>query len=114
MKLGKRKKTPIQFEESSGNVFADLGLENPDVLLAKSTLITRIRTAMTKRKLTEAAAAKRLGLARADLAGALRGDLARFSISELKAFLQSLEIEGNGQKASNPKNENSNCRKAPC
>ena len=57
-----------------------------------------MRNAMENRNLTEAAVAKSLGCTRADLAAALRGDLDRFSISELKAFVQSLEAEANGQK----------------
>ena len=99
MRLRKKEtKTPTQFEDSSGNVFADLGFEDANDLLVKSTLTLRIRTAMEKRKLTETAAAKRLGLARSDLAAALRGQLDRFSIAELMAFIQALEVDRNGRK----------------
>jgi hypothetical protein len=33
---------PVSIEESSGNVFADLRLKNPEKLLAKSWLVQRI------------------------------------------------------------------------
>ncbi|MBI2806236.1 MAG: XRE family transcriptional regulator [Planctomycetes bacterium] len=108
MKVGKKKRTtPIEFEESCGNVFADLGLENPEELLAKSMLITRIRSAMEKRNLTEPAAAKRLDVARSALAAVLRGDLDRFSLLKLATFCQTLELDENGRE------EASNMKKAP-
>ena len=46
--------------ESSGNVFADLGLENADELLAKSRLAHEIRQIIKRRSLTQAQAAKAL------------------------------------------------------
>ena len=36
MKTKTFKKTKIQYKESSGNVFADLGIPNPEVALAKA------------------------------------------------------------------------------
>ncbi len=33
---------PVSIEESSGNIFADLGLKNPEELLAKVPLVQRI------------------------------------------------------------------------
>jgi predicted XRE-type DNA-binding protein len=47
--------------KSSGNIFADLGLENSEELLAKSTLARTIREIIKDRKLTQAKAAKLLG-----------------------------------------------------
>lgn len=47
--------------KSSGNVFADLGLENSEELLAKSTLARTIREIIKHRNLTQAKAAKLLG-----------------------------------------------------
>ena len=46
--------------ESSGNVFADLGPENADELLAKSRLVQEIRQIIKHRSLTQAQAAKTL------------------------------------------------------
>jgi len=46
--------------KSSGNVFADLGLENSEELLAKSTLARTIREIIKDRNLTQAKAAKLL------------------------------------------------------
>ena len=46
---------------SSGNVFADLGLENAQELLAKAELAHTIRSILKSRKLTQTKAAKLLG-----------------------------------------------------
>ncbi len=46
---------------SSGNVFADLDLENADELLAKSELAHSIREILKSRQLTQTQAAKLLG-----------------------------------------------------
>jgi len=44
----KRGDALVGIEESSGNVFADLGLKNPEALLAKAQIVQRI----AERKLT--------------------------------------------------------------
>ena len=53
-------KEPVRIERGSGNVFADLGLPNPDLAMAKAELVQRIRHLITERKLTQAKAAKLL------------------------------------------------------
>ncbi|MGR3218414.1 MAG: helix-turn-helix domain-containing protein [Candidatus Anammoxibacter sp.] len=47
--------------ESCGNVFDDLGLANPEEMLAKSTLAIMIRRILKQRKLTQTQAAKIFG-----------------------------------------------------
>ena len=46
----------------SGNIFADLGLPDPDDLLAKANLALHIARTIKARKLTQAKAAQLLGL----------------------------------------------------
>lgn len=48
----------IEMEMSSGNVFADLGLPNPEERLLRSQIVHEIHTRLTERKLTARAAAK--------------------------------------------------------
>ena len=48
---------PGHIERGSGNVFADLGIPNPDLALAKAELVRRIRDVIAERKLTQAKAA---------------------------------------------------------
>ena len=56
------KKTTIDVEESSGNVFADLGLPNPEQELLKAGLTLQIFRVLKARRLTQAQAAKLLGI----------------------------------------------------
>ena len=51
----------IEFTKGSGNIFDDLGLDNSDEMLAKSTLAITIRKIIKQRKLTQAQAAKLFG-----------------------------------------------------
>lgn len=51
----------IEFTKGSGNVFADLGLENADEMIAKSTLAIMIREIIEQRGLTQTQAAKIFG-----------------------------------------------------
>ena len=51
----------ITIEEGSGNVFADLGLPNPEERLAKADLVMRIAESIRARRLTQAKAAALFG-----------------------------------------------------
>jgi predicted XRE-type DNA-binding protein len=57
-----KKRRTIDYEASSGNVFADLGLPNPDQELLKANLTMQIFRIINARKLTQARAGKILGL----------------------------------------------------
>src|SRR5262249_28961209 len=81
---------PIPMEPSSGNVFADLGLENPEELLAKAALVQRIADIIAERKLTQAGAAKLLGIDQPKVSALLRGKLDGFSTDRLFRFLNAL------------------------
>ncbi|BBI16565.1 XRE family transcriptional regulator [Neochlamydia sp. S13] len=51
-------KKVIKYEESSGNVFADLGIENPEEALAKAELARQIAKLIKKKKLKQKQAAE--------------------------------------------------------
>jgi predicted XRE-type DNA-binding protein len=76
-----------KFEESSGNVFADLGLENADELLLKANIVSEIARLMKLKKLTQAKAATLTGTAQPDLSNLLRGKFRGFSIERLLLML---------------------------
>ena len=78
-------------EESCGNVFADLGLPNPELLLAKADLVIHIRRAIAARKLSHAKAAELLKLDEDKLAGLIRGRTERFTIDRLIRLLTLLD-----------------------
>ena len=82
-----------RFTESSGNVFADLGLADPEALLAKARLAGRISDIIDERGLTQKEAAKVLGVDQPKVSMIVRGHLDRFSIDRLMQFLTRLNQE---------------------
>jgi predicted XRE-type DNA-binding protein len=93
MKKDERKRNeeiPVGVEASSGNVFADMGLKNPKELLAKAELVQRICDIIAQRKLTQARAAKLLGIDQPKVSALLRGRLDGFSTDRLFRFLNAL------------------------
>jgi predicted XRE-type DNA-binding protein len=86
-----RKKTDATVvEKSSGNVFADLGLPNPEERLAKTDLAIAITRELEARGLTQAEAADGLGVAQPDISNLMRGRLAGYSIERLTRWLNVL------------------------
>ena len=79
-----------RIERSSGNVFADLGLPHPDYAVAKAELVQRIHRLIDERKLTQAKAAKLLGIDQPKLSAVLRGRVERCSLDRLFRFLNAL------------------------
>ena len=77
----------IEFEVGSGNVFADLGLPNPEERLAKAELASRIGEAVRQRRLTQAATAELLGIDQPKVSRLMRGYLTNFSTDRLMHFL---------------------------
>ena len=81
---------PTLVEEGSGNVFADLGLPQPDLALAKAKLVQQIRDAIEMRGLTQVKAAKLLGLDQPKVSALVRGRTQGYSIERLFKFLNAL------------------------
>ncbi len=80
----------IKVQSSSGNVFADLGLANSDELLIKAELVRQISNAIDARRLTQAEAARMLGIDQPKVSALLNGKLAGFSTDRLFRFLNAL------------------------
>jgi predicted XRE-type DNA-binding protein len=77
----------IKVQVGSDNIFADLGLPNPEEHLAKAELASRIGEAIRQRRLTQAAAAELLGIDQPKVSRLLRGYLTNFSTERLMHFL---------------------------
>ena len=71
-----------QIENGSANVYADLGFENPEEMLVKAQLATKIGEIIRRRKLTQIQAAELLGIPQPKLSNMLRGQFR--GISETK------------------------------
>ena len=76
--------------DGSGNVFADLGIKNADEYMAKSELAAEILRIVQRRRLTQAEAAKLLGIRHPKVSDLLRGRLDGFSTDRLLRFITRL------------------------
>lgn len=81
----------IEFEKSSGNVFADIGFPNPEEHLAKAEIAFHICQILRARKLTQVAAAKILGIKQPHVSALMKGHLDGFSAERLFRFLNKLD-----------------------
>lgn len=86
----KEKLEDIKVEVGSGNVFADLGLANPEEMLAKARLVSEIQKAVKRKKLTQTKAAELLDLTQPKLSILLKGQFKGYSTDRLIRFLRIL------------------------
>jgi predicted XRE-type DNA-binding protein len=86
----KKKREEMEFFIGSGNVFKDLGYPNPDEALAKADLARQIYKTIKEKKLTQAQAAKIMGIDQPKVSDIIRGKLSRYSIDRLMRFLKLL------------------------
>ena len=82
--------TDTAVERGSANVFADLGREGADAHLLKAGLVSCIDDIVCKRRITEAEAARQLGLSEVDMSCLLRGDFREHSLQILFGLLTAL------------------------
>jgi predicted XRE-type DNA-binding protein len=88
--MAARSNKPVRFERSSGNVFADLGLPNPEQELLKARLTLQIYRLIKKRGLTQARAGEILGIHQPRVSALMRNRAGAFSIERLMDFLTAL------------------------
>ena len=84
------KKPLIGVTPSSGNVFADMGVADPEEALAKAQLASRIREVLRRSRLTQVAAAAIMGIDQPKVSALLNGRLTNFSSERLMRLLTRL------------------------
>ena len=80
----------IPVHESSGNVFADLDLPNPEEMLIKAQLARLVNDALAQQNLTQTEAAQILGIDQPKVSALMRGKLTGFSLERLLRFVNLL------------------------
>ena len=80
----------MELVRGTGNIFRDLGRENPDVEQLKSILAAEIIKTLDREKLTVRGAHGRTGIAAADFSRIRNADLARFTVDRLMSILNRL------------------------
>src|SRR5580693_7982107 len=84
------RKTKTRMTKGSGNVFADLGLPNPEQELLKARLTLQIYRIVKERGLTQARAGELLGIKQPHVSTLMRNRAGNFSVGRLMEFLTAL------------------------
>jgi predicted XRE-type DNA-binding protein len=88
--MDKEREAAIPVIESSGNVFADMGLPEAEEELTKAQLASHIRQVIKRQRLTQVAAASVMGIDQPKVSALLNGRLANFSSERLMRLLTAL------------------------
>ncbi len=80
----------IKYEMGSGNIFADMGLPNPEEHLLKARLARLINKAVEEQGWTQQHAADVLSITQPKVSDLSRGRLKNFSVERLLGFLAQL------------------------
>ena len=88
--MGKEREADIPVTESSGNVFADMGLPEAEEELTKAPLASHIRRVIKRQRLTQVAAATVMGIDQPKVSALLNGRLENFSSERLMRLLTAL------------------------
>ncbi|MBX7116267.1 MAG: helix-turn-helix domain-containing protein [Myxococcaceae bacterium] len=83
-------KKKIHAEMSSGNVFKDLGLANPEERLLKASLLSQLAAIIRDRELAPKEVAELLSIDRPKVSALLAGKVAGYSVERLFRFLTDL------------------------
>ncbi len=89
----KKNRNGIEFEESSGNVFADLGLEDADELYLRAALGVQVMGVIQDRGYSQKEAAQVLGIKQPEVSALLNAKFHRFSQERLIGFLNKLDLK---------------------
>jgi predicted XRE-type DNA-binding protein len=85
------RKKDAAYEIGSGNVFADLGLDDADELLTRAQLGRTVRLILKVKKLKQREIAELLGVHQAEVSKLMNGQYHLFAEGRLFAFLKSLD-----------------------
>ena len=95
----------IEMYEGSGNVYADLGLENADELLIRSQIGLMVFRILEDRKLKQREISDVLGIKQPDVSHLMNGHFSRFTADKLLDFLKRLNQKVTIQVSSHHKGE---------
>ena len=89
--MSKKNQRHIEYEEGSGNVFADLGLEDADELFIRAQMGFHVYTILKDKKLKQREISSLLGIAQPDVSHLMNGHFSRFTTDQLLDFLKRLD-----------------------
>jgi predicted XRE-type DNA-binding protein len=81
------------FQDSSGNVFFDLGLSNADELFTRGKIGIQVLRLLKQRNLKQREISELLGIPQPEVSHLMKGEFQRFSEGKLLIFLKRLDTE---------------------
>ena len=84
------KESAERVTRGSGDVFADIGLSQPQEALAKACIVETIAGLLTRRGISQQEAARLVGLTQPQISRLMRGDTREFSYERLMRVLMAL------------------------
>lgn len=76
--------------KSSGNVFSDLGFPDAETHAVKAEMVRAVANLIKQQRLTQKAAAERMGVSQPDVSKILKGQFRPYSVERLIRFLNDL------------------------
>lgn len=89
--------------ESSGNVFKDLGVKNPEVALLKADISIAIERAIERKGITQREAAEIMGIDSVKVSNIVNGRLKGYTLDRLFTYLLRLDVDVYVQMKPKPK-----------
>lgn len=77
-------------EESSGNVFADIGASNPQEKLLRAKLLAAAQAVIKRRRLSQVRISEMTGLKQPEVSNLVNGKFTAFSADRIASILSSL------------------------
>ena len=87
------KKKEKDYEVTTGNIFEELGLDQPDELLARAELLRQVSALIKNSGLPQVEVAKKLGITQPKVSMLVGGRLSAFSTDTLLHYLSILGCE---------------------
>lgn len=81
----------VEIHESSGNIFADLGLPDADSHFLKAQIVAELYRLVGERKLTQAKAGALMGISQPEVSRLFKGNFREYSVDRLMAFLTAFD-----------------------
>ena|SRR3990167_1629502 len=81
------------YEVATGNIFEDLGLDQPDELMARAKLLHQVSSLIKNSGLSQKEVAKKLGISQPKVSMLVGGRLSAFSTDSLIHYLSILGCE---------------------
>lgn len=89
--MSEKDKQAIEHQEGSGNVFADLGLEDAEELYTRAQLGFHVHKLLAARSLKQREIADLLGVKQPEVSHLMNGHFSRFTTDKLLEFLKRLD-----------------------